>query len=97
MYAMRRANGDWFALEDEGCLRVPVFRSSGDAMTARWRHPGMLLFKPVALDEHALIDLAPTAEAVTGFWLVDNPAASLRLSPTIEHTQLALLIQEANP
>jgi hypothetical protein len=28
LYAVRRANGDWFALEDEGRLRVPVFHSS---------------------------------------------------------------------
>ena len=97
MYAMQRANGDWFALADQGRLHVPVFRSSADAMVARWRHPGMLLFKPVVLDEHKLKDLAPTNEAPTGFWLVDNPAASLRLSPTIEHAQLALLVQEANP
>jgi len=35
MYGMQRANGDWFALNDGECLRMPVFRSSGEAMQAR--------------------------------------------------------------
>ena len=95
MYAMQRANGDWFALDDHGRLRVPVFRSSGDAMVARWRNWGMLLFSPVLLDAHALHDLAPTAESAPGFWLVDEPAAKLSRSASIEHAQLTRLMQAA--
>jgi len=37
MYALQRANGDWFALDDHGRFRVPVFRSSSEAMVARAR------------------------------------------------------------
>ena len=59
VYGMRRANGDWFALDDHGRLRVPVFRSSDQAMRARARNSGMLLFKRVELDERALNDPAP--------------------------------------
>jgi hypothetical protein len=35
IYAMRRANGDWFALEDHARLQVPLFHSSHEAMMAR--------------------------------------------------------------
>lgn len=96
MYAMKRANGDWFALTDDGNLRVPVFLSSSEAMEARSRNPGMLLFKPVVLDEKALDDLAPTEmENTSGFWLVSDPSVSLRRGRPIEHAQLALLVVEA--
>ena len=95
MYAMQRANGDWFALDDHGRLRVPVFRSSGDAMVARQRNWGMVLFHPVLLDAHALHDLAPTAESGTGFWLVADPAAKLSCACSIEALRLTLLMQAA--
>jgi len=29
-YAMRRANGDWFAVDDNGRMRMPIFKSSRD-------------------------------------------------------------------
>jgi hypothetical protein len=96
MYAMQRANGDWFALDDGGSLRVPVFLSSQEAMEARARNPGMLLFKPVIIDESVLDDLAPTeTENSSGFWLVSNPSVSLRQGRPLEHAQLALLVGEA--
>ncbi|HYK22994.1 MAG TPA: hypothetical protein VEV42_19780 [Pyrinomonadaceae bacterium] len=40
-YAMRRANGDWFAVDDNGHVRMPIFKSSGDAMIARSRDNGV--------------------------------------------------------
>ncbi|MDQ3821515.1 MAG: hypothetical protein M3362_28075 [Acidobacteriota bacterium] len=96
VYAMQRANGDWFALDDYGRLRVPVFRSPNDAMEARSRHPGMLLFKPVVLDERALNDLAPTGEEDSaGYWMVSNPLIKLRRGRPLEHEQLVLLVNEA--
>ena len=54
VYAMQRANGDWFALDDHGGLRVPLFHCSYDAMIARLRNFGLLLFKPVVLDARFL-------------------------------------------
>ena len=95
MYAMQRANGDWFAFDYDGRLRVPVFRSNGAAMQARARNWGMVLFKPVVLDEGALNDLAPSDASTPGFWLVDNPVAKLHRSLPIEHAQLALLVRAA--
>ena len=95
MYAMQRANGDWFAMDYNKRLNVPVFRSSSDAMRARERNRGMLLFKPVVLDERALKDLTPTGtEGAACFWLVDNPSINLNRGRLVEHAQLALLVRE---
>lgn len=96
MYAMRRANGDWFALEDHGHLRVPVFHSSRGAVQARTRNSGMLLFTPVALDARALKELAPAdGGCLVSFWLVENPSAKLTSGQPLEHAQLALLVLDS--
>ena len=96
MYAMQRANGDWFGLDDWGRLRVPVFRSQSEAMQARSRNFQMLLFKPVMLDELALSDLSTTeAEESVCFWMVDNPSAKLKYGRPLEHAQLAVMVRNA--
>ena len=59
LFAMRRANGDWFAIDDRGRFRVPVFSNQWDGMPARVSNWVMQLFKPVALDGRALGDLVP--------------------------------------
>jgi len=90
LYAMRRANGDWFALDDRGAFRVPVFRSHSQAMQARAFNVEMLVFSPVVLDGIALKDLA--RENGTGpshFWLVDQAAVNLKRGRRIEHAQLS--------
>jgi hypothetical protein len=90
---MRRANGDWFALEGNGQLRVPLFHSTHDAMMARLRNFGMLLFEPVALDARLLREVAPPdAGSDVDFCMVNDPFASLTRSPHIAHAQLALLV-----
>lgn len=97
MYAMQRANGDWFAVKDQGRLRVPVFHSNGEAMQARSRNSGMMLFKAVVLDEIALNDLAQTeTEMAACFWLISNPYLNLSKGRPLEHAQLALLIQDSS-
>ena len=63
IYAMRRANGDWFALEGHGRLCVPLFLNSHDALMSRLRNFGMQLFEPVALDAQLLKDVAPAGAA----------------------------------
>ena len=93
LYAMRRANGDWFALDDRGRFRVPVFGSRWGGMLARVSHWGLRLFKPVALDGRALEELVP-ADGVgeTDFWLVDDPFTSLNRGRLIDRAQLSLLV-----
>jgi hypothetical protein len=93
IYAMQRANGDWFALDDHGRFRVPLFHSSHDAMMARVRNFGMLLFKPVALDARLLKEIVPVGGAGdVDFWLVNDPLVSLKRGHLVGHAQLALLM-----
>jgi hypothetical protein len=93
VYAMQRANGDWFALDDHGRFRVPLFHSSHDAMIARLRNFGMLLFKPVALDARLLKEIVPVGGARdVDFWLVNDPLVSLNRGHLVEHAQLELLM-----
>lgn len=96
IYAMRRANGDWFALEGDGRLRVPLFHTSQDAMMARLRNFGMLLFKPVALDARLLGEIVPGgARSDVDFCMVSDPFASLSCGSQVAHAQLALLISNS--
>jgi hypothetical protein len=93
---MRRANGDWFALDDGGRFRVPLFSSQRGGMLARVNHWGMLLFKPVPLDGRSLEELVTTdGTGETDFWLVDDPFTSLKRGRLIDRAQLSLLVREA--
>ena len=92
VYAMRRANGDWFALERHGRLRVPLFHSSNDALIARVRNFGMLLFEPVALDAKLLETIAPGGDSDVDFCMVRDPFASLKRSALMPHSELALMM-----
>jgi len=72
---------------------VPLFRSSHDAMVARLRNFGLLLFKPVLLDAPFLKEIVPMAgEDEVQFSMVDDPCASLNKGSSIERAELALLI-----
>lgn len=93
---MRRANGDWFAIDDHGRCRVPLFHSSSDAMIARSRDFGMLLFKPVALDARLLKEIVPVGGGGdVDFCMVSDPFASLDGDSLVEHAQVASLIRAA--
>jgi hypothetical protein len=96
IYAMRRANGDWFALDDRGRFRVPVFSSRQDGLMARVHHWGMRLFKPVALDGRALGELvSPDGEGDTDLWLVETPFTALTRGRLLDRAQLSLLVSAA--
>ncbi len=94
IFAMQRANGDWFALDHHGRLRVPLFHSSQDAMIARLHNFGLLVFKPVVLDARFLKEIVPLpGEDEVDFCMVDDPFASLNRGSTMRRTQVALLMQ----
>jgi hypothetical protein len=93
LYAMQRANGDVFALDDHGRFRVPLFHSNHDAMMARLRNFGMLLFKSVKLDASLLKQIVPKGGAAeVDFWLVNDPLINLNRGRLVQPAQLALLV-----
>ena len=94
IYAMQRANGDWFALEDRESFRVPVFSSNREAMQARAYNVEMLVFKPVLLDERALKDLAPAdGQRHAYFWLVRVASTNMKRGVAMKHVELARMIR----
>ena len=94
VYGMQRANGDWFALQDGDRLQVPVFQSSGHAMTARSRDSGMECFRPVILTASAVDELATGAGNVC-FCLVENPLIKLRHGRSLDQVELGALVHDA--
>ena len=96
IYAMRRANGDWFALEGRGRLCVPLFHTSHDAMMASLRNSGMLLFRPVALDPSLLKEMVPAGgSGYVDFCMVKDPLVSLKRGKPVGQDDLALLLNQA--
>jgi hypothetical protein len=94
MFAMRRANGDWFALEDDGRLRVPIFHSAHEALMARLRTVEMLLFSPIALDTKLLNEIVG-GQSDVDFCIISNPFASLRRGLRLPQSQLVSLLTSA--
>lgn len=88
LFAMQRANGDWFALDDQGAFRVPVFRTVNEAMIARSRDPGMECFRPVVLNAAAFKNLTTTDEGKACFWLVADPLMKLSRGRPLDRKQL---------
>jgi len=94
LFAMQRANGDWFALDHHGGLRVPLFHSVHDAMMARLHNFGLLLFKPVVVDALFLKEVVPLpGEDEVDFSMVDDPFASLNSGSIVGRRELARLIR----
>jgi hypothetical protein len=91
---MRRANGDWFALDDNGGFRVPVFYSSSAAMAARRQDTGMECFRPVIIDAAAFTDLSTTDGGTGSFWLISDPLLKLSKGRSLDKHQLEALLRE---
>jgi hypothetical protein len=94
MFAMRRANGDWFALENDGRLRVPIFHSAHEALMARLRTVEMLLFSPIALDARLLNEMGG-GQSEVDFCIINNPFVSLRRGLGLSQSQIASLLTTA--
>lgn len=93
LFAMRRANGDWFALDDRGSLRMPVFRSKRDAVIAGLRHKEMECFRAARFDDRALQELRSSGNE-NGFWIVNDPTINLKKAVKIDIEQLVTLVQK---
>ena len=94
-YAMRRANGDWFAVDDKGQVRMPIFKSSGDAMLARSRDSGMECFRPAVFDAGALEQLRKTDGNSASFLIVADPSRNLKHGLRATFTELAPLMVDS--
>jgi hypothetical protein len=95
IYAMRRANGDWFAFEGHGRLSLPLFHSSHDATMARLRNVGMLLFEPVALDPGLLSEISPLGgESPVDFCMVNDPFAGLVHGAPMDRAELSSMMND---
>lgn len=98
IYAMQRANGDWFAQERPEGLRVPVFSSNREAMQARSFNVEMLVFQPVIVDEKALKQLvSPEGEPPAHFWLVKQGSTNMKRGRFMEFADLAGIIRGTQP
>jgi hypothetical protein len=96
IYAMQRANGDWFALDDHGRFLVPLFQSTRDGLSARLRNFGMQLFKPVALDALLLEELVTVGgKGDVAFLLVSDPLIKLNLGSRMDYAELALRVRNS--
>lgn len=96
LYAMRGANGDWFALEEEDKLLVPLFHSGHDAFMAALQNVEMQPFLPIALDATLLREIVECPGEVH-FCMVNNPFASLKRGIPILHAELLSLIASDAP
>ena len=93
IYAMRRANGDWFAHEVNGRLHLPLFHTVHDALISRLHNFGMLLFQPVAFNAPMLEQLdSKSGGDNVDFCMIENPFVSLKRGHLLARAQLASLI-----
>jgi len=94
-YAMRRANGDWYAIADKGNLQMPIFKSRGDAMTAHSRDAGMECFRPVTFDVRALEELRRTDGHTGSFLMISDPSRHLKHGLRLGFTDMAPLLVDS--
>ncbi len=92
VYAMQRANGDWFAVDHEGRCRVPLFSDQREASQARSFNSEMLVFKAVMLDQLTVGTLTPARGEVVDFWLVENESTDMKRGRVMNHAQLVTLV-----
>lgn len=93
LYAMQRANGDWFSFADDGKLFVPLFHSTHDAFMARLRSVEMLVFSPIALTAQLLNEILE-AQTGTQFCMISNPFASLKRGVSLRTEQVLSMITD---
>jgi hypothetical protein len=93
IYALRRANGDWFSLDNGGGYRVPIFRNRSDAMIARARNFEMLLFNPVELTLLLIKQLVPASgSGEVDFCMIRDPLDKLDRGRLLKHADLEALV-----
>jgi hypothetical protein len=92
IYAMQRANGDWFGQKQNGRVRVPLFLSHREAMRLRSYDTDLLVFKPVLLDLQLVGDLVPDKGQLIDFLLVESESTSLKHGRIVDHSELMSMV-----
>ena len=94
-FGMRRANGDWFAIEIDNHNRVLLFTSLSAAWRTRAKNPELILFWPALIEERALEHFATLNNgSPASFWLLEgeeDALANLSRGHPLEYIQLATL------
>ncbi|MFN2533510.1 MAG: hypothetical protein ABR555_19690 [Pyrinomonadaceae bacterium] len=93
VYGMRRANGDWFALDHGGEFRVPLFDNLREAMNARACNTEMLVFQPALLDAAAIKNLIRAAGASAHFWIVADECTTMKRGRLLAATDLSTFVE----
>lgn len=93
VYAMQRANGDWFALDHHGRSCVPLFSDHREAMQARSYNSEMLVFKPVLLNPETVGTLTAGKGELLDFRLVEKESTNMKRGRIIDYAQLMLLLK----
>ena len=94
IYAMQRANGDYFSEDIKGRQQVPLFHSVHAALMSRLRNFGMLLFKPVTFDARLLKQFElKSGGANVDFCIIEDPFLSLQHGHLIKRSQLSELMR----
>lgn len=91
MYAMQRANGEWFTTEIEGRLCLPVFRNFTAAQRVHARIADLMVYLPQPLDSVTLETLKRSRNDI-GFWLVDEFDPNAELTPGHWLTESELVV-----
>lgn len=95
IYALRRANGDWFASEVNGRFQLPLFRTVQHAFMSRLRNLGMRLFQPVTFNARMLEHLDSTSGTENvDFYMIDDPFQSLKRGQLLARGQLDRLMSD---
>ncbi len=80
MYAMQRANGEWFTTQIEGRDCLPVFRSFSAAQRVHARVADLMVFLAQPLDSATMAQVSK-AKGQIGYWLVDEFDPTAELTP----------------
>ena len=95
LYAMQRANGDWFAQHRPEGLRVPIFSTNAEAMQAHAFNVEMMVFRPMLLDEVALKEFGLAQDDGASFWLVQNGSTNMKRGEALDFAALARVVRGA--
>lgn len=80
LYAMQRANGDWFTMNINGKTCIPLFRNSFLAERAYTTMGEFLVYRPHMFTQKELNQVtAAKNQSSPVFWLVDENDTALNL------------------